>query len=148
MCRHLRRCKSALNRPQLSLFSILASIRFRHSPVGKRDRCWAGLPPFLVHMQVPVHRQFTHTLIFLKQYPISSGSWLFRTEKRSVACHQYNIYPCNCLLLNQQTKVPLRISATAFKRMFRPYAWIHVKQAFAFSLPLGSDHKQLWTLTI
>lgn len=148
MCRHLRRYKSALNRPQLSLFSISASIRFRHSPVGKRDRCWAGLPPFLVHMQVPVHRQFTCTLIFLKQHPISSGSWLFRTEKRSVACHQYNICPSNCLPLNQHTKVPLRISATAFKPMFRPYVWIHVKQAFAFSPPLGSDYKQLSALTI
>lgn len=91
---HLRRYKSALNVSPNS-----PSCRYQHQSglgiprLGNRDGCWAGLPPALVHMQVPVHPQFMHTLIFLKQHPISSGSWLFRTEKRSVACHQYNICP-------------------------------------------------------
>ena len=91
---HLRRYKSVLN------FSPTSPSRQHQHQfhlgipwLGNRDSCWAGLPPALVHMQVPVQPQFTHTLIFLKQHPISSGSWLFRTEKRSVACHQYNICP-------------------------------------------------------
>lgn len=93
MCIHLKRYKRALNPPNSP------SHRYQHLSgvgiprLGNRDGCWAGLPPVLVHMQVPVHPQFTHTLIFLKQHPISSGSWLFRTEKRSVVCHQYNICP-------------------------------------------------------
>lgn len=86
----IQKCsKSPPNSP-----SLLYQHQFPGIPwLGNRDSCWAGLPPVLVHVRVPVHPQFTHTLIFLKQHPISSGSWLFRTEKRSMACQQYNICP-------------------------------------------------------
>lgn len=70
MYMHLRRYKKFP--PQLPFSLISASIQFRNSLAG--DGCWAGLSPALVHMQVPVQPQFTHTLIFLKQHPISSGS--------------------------------------------------------------------------
>lgn len=60
---------------------------------------------------------------FLRQHSISSGSWLFRTEWRSVACHQYNICPSPTLpvFFFIHTKVPLRVSTTVVKRKFWPY---------------------------
>lgn len=108
-----------MNRPQLSLSLISASVRLRNSPAGDPGNgSWAGLAPVLVHMRVPVHLQFTHTLMFFKRHLISSGLRLFRTERRSVACHQYNICPPPSPLFIPATciqKSLFRVSASAFK---------------------------------
>lgn len=84
---------------------------------GAGDGSQPGLAPVLVHMQVPVHLQFTHTLMFFKRHLISSGLRLFRTEGRSVACHQYNICP---------PPSPLFIPATCIQKSLSELAPQHL----------------------
>lgn len=57
----------------LLLLSIKASIQVWNYPAG--EQAWlVGWATTQAHMQVPVHPQFMHSLIFLKKHPISPGS--------------------------------------------------------------------------
>lgn len=76
----------------LLLLSIKASVQVWNYPAG--EQAWlVGWATTQAHMQVPVHPQFMHSLIFFEEASHQPRIMIIQDRERSAACHQYNPSP-------------------------------------------------------